>query len=726
MVKLQEIENAASFIDILKKNGINRESESLWVSACCCLAKRKVAPANLSQKSLNFLTRFESQFQFDSSPLSLSIGVYLNELETDFDSKLTIDFESLFKIISFDCLLPAWTAQLLRQDKETYSRARLSRSYEELGRLTQWFTPSWIASHLAREVISSRTDYFFDPACGAGHILVEALKILCIEHSISPAECLKQIIGVDIDSDLLKLSALSLYLCALDLNKESVPDKELNIPALYALEQKKELGSLLLAVDGHEKLNLVRYDGQSFPSTCLPGSYKSIAANPPYLGYRLMPKDLVAFLRSNYSGSHYDLYAAFLELGTRLLDDGGKLSFMCQQSFLSITRYENLRRKLLENFQFNSVVTLGSGAFETRSGEKVSSVIVTLTRSQNKDYPLAHADLRRTVQKNLARKNGINTLAANNVNGMQLISASKLISGTPILPDCPFEIASLLGNLPALGDAESGVVATNGLFTCDNKRFVKHYAQINETEKHLYVPYDKGGGQKWFASSPYLLWWQDQGESIRNLRVERGQSRSLPGEEYYFKPGITYSYIGTRGFKARLLSPGSVFDIASSSLFCRPQSGISMHYLLGFLNSSLVVFILGQLNPTVNFQIGDIRRIPFKIADKDLAQEVSSLVKDAIVIAANYDSLNPDSPTFNLEQSRLLDCSIEDYVNQLNKSERLLQEKINALIYELYAVSPETRRLIEENYWVKNSNQAAFKPLQTSSTRLASAAGSRG
>ena len=102
------------------------------------------------------------------------------------------------------------------------------------------------------------------------------------------------------------------------------------------------------------------------------------------------------------------------------------------------------------------------------------------------------------------------------------------------------------------------------------------------------------------------------------------------GERFYFRQGITYSYIGTKGFKARLLSPGSVFDIASSALF---SDEIDLSYMLGFLNSSLIRFILGTLNPTVNFQIGDLRRIPMRKPSHDTEREVAALAMEAVDLA---------------------------------------------------------------------------------------------
>jgi len=716
---LKDLDAAQAFIDISAVHGFYSLDKCIWLAACYCLAARKIHPANLRGEGFSTIIELARDSKPDPSPFALSIGEYLNELESKLECtanpKLALNLNTDF----FDCLLPAWIFQLLTQStsKSTYTQARQSRSFDELPRLTQWFTPAWASSYLTDQVISQTTQSFIDPACGGGHILVEALKSFCFKSKLNTNEALGRIYGLDIDHDLIKLSAFSLYLCALDLNNLDI-NAQLAIPHLYCIEAKEaknqEFGSLLLGV-GDAKLSFIRYDGKKFDASSMPSKFDAIAANPPYLGYRLMPKKMVAFLRTVYKDAHYDMYSAFLELATRLIASEGKISFICQQSFLNITRYEDLRKRLLSKFSFTSLVSLGSGAFQSRSGEKVSSVIVTLENSKNL-VDLAYIDLRDSANKRKAMKNGLNSITFKTITSSELEETSRLISGTPILPDCPREIAGFFSSLPPLDDKSHGISVTNGLFTCDNKRFVKHFTEIRDFELDHYVPYDKGGGQKWFANTPYRLWWKDQGDSIRTLRVQRGQSKTLPGEDFYFQKGITYSYIGTRGFKARLLSADSVFDIASSSLFCKNEA--ELNYLLGFLNSSLAIFILGQLNPTVNFQIGDIRRIPYRKPDFAIMRQMNLLVGQSIELASAFDKINPQSPAFdcnleilNKDSSReALHERLSLFVDDLNLKENQLQEQIDEIIFALYSVSSKTRMRIKENYWVKNSRRFLTQP----------------
>src|SRR5262249_47390131 len=148
---------------------------------------------------------------------------------------------------------------------------------------------------------------------------------------------------------------------------------------------------------------------------------------------------------------------------------------------------------------------------------------------------------------------------------------------------------------------------------------------------------------KWYRTTPYLLHWGKDGAAIREYRAKRGQSRKLPGERFYFQTGVTYSYIGTKGFRARLLSPNAIFDIASSAVFSEVLDPL---YLLGFLNSSFVRFLLGVLNPTINFQIGDLRRLPLAMPDGSAQKAVAAKAATAVDLAQTIDAFDHTSPRF--------------------------------------------------------------------------------
>lgn len=675
---------------------------------------------------------------------------------------------------------PAWISEFLVD--ECFSAERNGAPNEAQQRSAeQRFSKRDIAEQPARrrvrELVSAEivgsTKTFLDSACGAGHILIPALQRLLAEELEEPVvegqdkgsaeqgrinDALskvleKRLFGIDVDPLMASLSAFAIFLACRDLSRQA----PFPIPQIYSFTSDSSSkqgvqsrfawhGSLLLGVEPKPEISIYRIDGQAVPLSSLPQSFDMQAINPPYLSHRLMPDQLAVFLKSKYNGCHYDLYAAFLELSLRLMKPDGRMSMICQQSFLSTARYEELRSRLLSNHQINTIVQLGAGSFASRGGEKVNNAIVSISTNRRSitDDQCSTGDERHSLRndlgsndsenakrertsrpdnttkngagthfvcaykllsaqsKNLARDNGINAFDKTSVDGKTLLAITRMIPGSPIVPFCPLEIAQLFETCTSLEQVD-GIVLTNGLFTCDNKRFVRHFSEMEEMNAN-YVPYDKGGGQKWFSTTPYLLEWKNDGSEIREFRASRGQSRALPGERFYFKPGVTYSYIGTKGFKARLLSPGSVFDIASSALF---SSSIDLNYMLAFLNSALVRFILGTLNPTINFQIGDLRRIPMIVPNKSTENLLAQLAGQAVKLAQHAEELNQTSPAFREplgDRFENYDTMVA-YIESINKREAAIQAELDEAIFDLYKVKSTTRDIIKTNEWVRSTEE---------------------
>jgi len=571
---------------------------------------------------------------------------------------------------------------------------------------TQIFTPEEIARYLTQSILITGTDKtaakILDPACGGGHLLIlvaERLLELELDSAAKPIKpefivavlsqiFQEKIFGLDIDENLLQLCGFSFYLLALDKienaveekRAENLPSQIFHLPLPHLFQARGPGGSLPL---GHEPeaASFCDLTGKVQTSTILPTQYSHIVMNPPYLSARTMDSAIADYLKTNYSDCAGDLYTAFIDLAIRLLAPGGKLATIVQQSFLSIQRYRVFRLSLLERCHINACLSLGSGSFSARPGEKVNSAILVLERKSEEKIETTETRMITcaagdssflTDSKNLQQVNEAEALATIN-----------LISGNPFAFDCPRALAILFKCCPSLSDTE-GITITNGLFTCNNSHFVKLAQDVHEDESGDYVPYDKGGGQKWYHQTNYKLRWLNNGDEIREYRKARQQSWSLPGQEFYFKPGLTYSYIGTSGFRARLLSENAVFDIASSALF---SSQIDHFYLLGFLNSSLAIYLLGVLNPTINFQIGDLRRLPFKIPPADLESAVAALAREAVWLMRQSEGKNENDDKFSATL----------------KNESILQAKIDDAFNELYEIDSATQKIVTNNSWVTSS-----------------------
>ena len=179
---------------------------------------------------------------------------------------------------------------------------------------------------------------------------------------------------------------------------------------------------------------------------------------------------------------------------------------------------------------------------------------------------------------------------------------------------------------------------TNGLFTCDNNRFLRLWYEIGadnfqrqcdsrkmslDSEKKWY-PYNKGGDfRRWYGNHEYVVNFKHFGKEVFEYRVASGQCASFPGQAFYFAPSISWTLVSSSKVGVRYYPQGFVFDIAGSSVF--PKEERYILYILGFMASEVALNYLKMTNPTINFQAGDVKKLPVVI-NEDKIDEVNKIV----------------------------------------------------------------------------------------------------
>ena len=128
--------------------------------------------------------------------------------------------------------------------------------------------------------------------------------------------------------------------------------------------------------DAHEEVKaLVRQMGY------LQKQYTCTVTNPPYLG-KGMNEDLKSFVKKHYPDSKSDLFACFMERSLDFTVDGGLMGMINQHSWMFLSSYEKLRKKIIENHKIDTLVHLGPRTFEEISGEVVQSVAFVLQKGK--------------------------------------------------------------------------------------------------------------------------------------------------------------------------------------------------------------------------------------------------------------------------------------------------------------------------------------------------------
>ncbi len=273
------------------------------------------------------------------------------------------------------------------------------------------------------------------------------------------------------------------------------------------------------------------------------------------------------------------------------------------------------------------------------------------------------------------------------------------IPGNPWVYWIPDPIRKLFIDLGPMSDYATPVI---GCFTCDNFRFVHYWWEVGYSNirnavqktdlskrgKPYWIKYMKGGESRWYGNHQFVVKYNDNGKEIRERRLITGQSYTLPGEQYYLQPGVVFSHVST-DLNSKLLPTGFIFDVASSVII--PEE-IGVLPLLGLMKSELFLYLLHLLNPTINIQASDIRRIPTKPKVDYLSKYVqkciflgkireSTLETSLEFVAPN----NPNNQKPNLRDISLLEENLEKQINQIvidhygftNGPRDLLKEGIN-------------------------------------------------
>jgi len=99
------------------------------------------------------------------------------------------------------------------------------------------------------------------------------------------------------------------------------------------------------------------------------------------------------------------------------------------------------------------------------------------------------------------------------------------------------------------------------------------------------------------------------------------------------REGLTWSTLTSGKFSIRQFGRGYIFDNGGCCIF---ELGYRKKFICGLLNSKVFAYIFGQLNPTLNFQSGEVAKFPVIC---ETSAETDRLVEECVEISkAEYDS----------------------------------------------------------------------------------------
>jgi len=502
---------------------------------------------------------------------------------------------------------------------------------------------------------------FFDPCVGSAHILAYAFDVFYLiykeqgydEFEIPELIIKHNLYGTDIDERAAQLSSFVLMMKGRQyyrrfLKKDIIPNiaffKDFEFDNKFKDAASK--GSLIKVKLGDVKRMVINEDSIFADSQkelkrlyeFLGQQYDIVVTNPPYISSDRIDGTFKKYVEENYPESKYDLFGAFILRCLEFCDADGFTAYMSPFVWMFISSFENLRTKIINNHLINNLIQLEYSGFD---GATVPICTFTLRKKNIKD---AYGSYIRLTDFKGAKYQAPKTLEAikNPKCGWFYIANQKefkKITGSPIgsywLPQRAFEVFN------ESQPFETNYIIRQGMATGDNKRFIRFWQEVSLNKsnfiatskddawisKKKWFPLDKGGGYvKWFGLNHSVVAFNEN-----SYKILKTMGNKCPSENLYFYNGLTWGKITSGAFSVRYSKVGSIFSDAGMKIVF--QDKFPDEFILGFLNSKVCPLFLSCFSETLNFEKGNIAKLPIISSPSELSK---NLVNKCISISKEF------------------------------------------------------------------------------------------
>ncbi len=172
--------------------------------------------------------------------------------------------------------------------------------------------------------------------------------------------------------------------------------------------------------------------------------------------------------------------------------------------------------------------------------------------------------------------------------------------------------------------------------TGNNGKFVRKHWELEKYKVGMpdsWIFYAKGGGyRKWWGNLDEVVDWSPNAREIYQYGDGKHASQII-NHEYWYKKGITWGLITSALPSFRVMPEGATYDKGGSTILVEKEV---YNFALALLNSKVYLSIAKVLNPTLNYQVKDIRSMPLALFE---TKRVSTLAKHNIDISkSDWDS----------------------------------------------------------------------------------------
>lgn len=601
-----------------------------------------------------------------------------------------------------------------------------------------------------------------DPCIGSGHFLIYAFDVLIkiyTEYGYSARDAAQIIVennlfGLDIDDRATQLAYFSVMMKARQYDsrffERGVQPKIFTIPESNYLS--KDVFDYIVKSNAEIKRNLqliidTFYDAQEYGSILqipkidfdllykrfdeivdevslfreealnkflpmvqvagiMANKYAVVATNPPYLNK--YDGKLKGFVDSNYKAYGGDLFSVFIYRNLLFCKKNGYSAYMTPNVWMFIKTYEKLRQYILQNKQISSLIQMAKGAFFKEATVDICAFVLCNEKKNKKGLYIRLEDFKGDME--VQRQKVLEALSSENCKYFFEATESNFSK----IPGSPIAYWVGKGFFDAFTKQKISDYADviTGMTIGDNNKYLRLWFEVwrnkialkcnsmsqVDLQKTVWIPYSKGGERRnWYGNYEYVVNWSKKDNFNRSKTTL---------QHLYLKEALTWPFITSGDFSARLLPQGFLWDVAGSPCFFKDRE--DEYYTLGFLCSKVANYILKVINPTINVQAIDIAHTPLIIYNK---REVIDIASESISRScSDWDSFET---SWDFKKHPLIRLKELDFKSVLGVS---FSEALKGISYPEYdRYSSTLRRAFEK--WEAECNER-FNTLKANEEEL--------
>ncbi|MBX2977314.1 MAG: N-6 DNA methylase [Ignavibacteriaceae bacterium] len=600
-----------------------------------------------------------------------------------------------------------------------------------------YYTPTYIVEYIVNNTLGVKLDEInsgnnklkykideasklkvLDPACGSGSFLLGAYQYLLDWHlklysdefsgdnfipkkespvyktgnnelKLTTAErkriLLNNIFGVDIDSQAVEVTKLSLMLKVLEGETGETLNTQLTMfrqRALPDLSNNIKCGNSLIGPDFYDQMEMNFLDDEGkfkinvfdwhseFKEIFNNGGFDVVIGNPPYVRSQNIDQTNKDYLVNNFISASYqpDTFAFFLERGIKLLRNSGLIGYIIPNGILTNTYYEKLREFIINTTSIKIIVNLKSGVFSN------ASVDTSIFILQSMDEIITRTLNVVKIGESLSNQHNAISTPTNQIRQDLLSKLSGRVFNTSIntislnLTDQISRECILLGEL---FEVKAGMKV--------RKEFVSKQKEDNRYKKFIC-----GADIK-----PYAISWRDFWVCYDKRLESRYSNQAFRDEEIFLRKEkiLVRQVMGKDRIYAAIDIEQYYLDQTLYVLIPK-ISGTNCYIILGILNSKLMKYYfsktLSDRKETFPKIKGvQLKNLPIKNHIKLPNESLKRLLNFVHQNIALHEKINR--------------CNLIQEKQTLQRQIEATDKQIDKLVYELYGLTEEEIRIVEES-----------------------------